>query len=169
MQDAGEQTNPIEKVTFSDTANQWKIYDAYARYEQQNEAIDDTRNVVKSNFMAESNLNFKQLTSKAESKHQKALKNKIGASKWGKMLAPSSPTPIPENNVQNEELDTLGLLTEEVIPKKVSFRRLLTEDKVETHNNADERLLKSAKVLERMVIQDENMEVAFGKHKHGIA
>ena len=119
--------------------------------------------------MAESNLNFKQLTSKAESKHQKALKNKIGASKWGKMLTPSSPTPISENNVQNEELDALGLLTEEVMPKKVSFRRLLTEDKVETPNNADERLLKSAKVLERMVIQDENMEVAFGKCKLCIA
>ena len=85
------------------------------------------------------------------------------------MLTPSSPTPISENNVQNEELDALGLLTEEVIPKKVSFRRLLTEDKVEKPNNADERLLKSAKVLERMVIQDENMEVAFGKCKLCIA
>ena len=119
--------------------------------------------MIKNSFMTESNLNFKQLTSKTESKHQKALKNKIGASKWGKMLTPSSTTPIPENNVQNAELDELGLLIEEVIPKKVNFRRLLAEDKVETHNDADERLLKSAKVLERMVIQDENMEVAFGK------
>ena len=163
MQDACEQTCPIEKATFSDTANQWKIYDAYARYEQQNEAIDETRNVIKNNFMTDSNFNFKQLTSKTESKHQKALKGKIGASKWGKKLKPSSPSPIAENNVQNDELDELGLLTEEVIPKKVNFRRLLKEDNVETRNNADERLLKSAKVLERMVIQDENMEVAFGK------
>ena len=120
--------------------------------------------------MTEPNFNFKKLTSQAESKHQKALKNKLGSSKWGKMLKPSSPAPNPENSdkalnsIKDEELDELGLLTEEVIPKKVNFRRLLAEEKVESPNNPNERLLKSAKVLERMVIQDENIDLSFGNY-----
>ena len=94
----------------------------------------------------------------------KTLKTKLGSSKWGKKLNPSSPK--PDITVKNEELDELGLLAEEEVevPKKVNFRRLLIEDKVKPPNNADERLLRSAKVLERMVIQDENIDVAFGRY-----
>ena len=48
-------------------------------------------------------------------------------SKWGKALKGSSQAPIqsPKNIIQDEALDVLDLLEDDIIPKKVNFRRLL--------------------------------------------
>ena len=79
------------------------------------------------------------------------------------MKGPSKPT---IDVVQPEVLDELNLVEEEiVIPKKVNFRRLLAEgtDKaIDTKYKADQQLHKAAKVLERMVVQDANMDITFG-------
>ena len=84
----------------------------------------------------------------------------------GKCL--KGPKKAPKNIIPNEALDdALDLLEEEeVIPKKVNFRRLLVGESdtttAKTKIRADERLLRSAKVLERMVIQDANIDITFG-------
>ena len=89
-------------------------------------------------------------------------------SKWGNKSLKGLKAPIqsPKNIIQVEALDVLDLLEDDIIPKKVNFRRLLVEETdttiTKTKTRADERLLKSAKVLERMVIQDANIDITFG-------
>ena len=90
-------------------------------------------------------------------KKQKSTKLK---GKWSNLLREPPKEPKPESS--GAELDALGLLDEETTFKKVNFRRLLGEEERDYSLTAEDKLLKAAKVLERMVVQDLNTEVTFG-------
>ena len=95
LQDDEQQTEPPPRAKFSDTVNQFVIYDAYVSYEVEKE--------------------------------------------------------------MQEEQDKKGKAADQ---KK--YKRLLDEKPVESNDEANESLLKSARILERMVNQNTYNEIALG-------
>ena len=91
------QTEPPPRAQFSDTVNQWVIYDAYVNYEAEKEL--------------------------------------------------------------QEEQDK----KEKTSDRRKSIKRLLGEPPIEKNNGSKDSLLKSARILERMVNQNTYNEIALGK------
>ena len=121
------------------------MYDAYANYEKENEEllICKTGNLT-TDITTETNKK-----SKTKPKWNLSLKK-------NKKLTPSA---MQSETIQSalanlKDNETIG-------PSK--FKRLLKEEK-DKSRLGEKRLLRSAKVLERMVIQDENKDIAFGKY-----
>ena len=120
------------------------MYDAYANYEKENEEllICKTGNLT-TDITTETNKK-----SKTKPKWNLSLKK-------NKKLTPSA--------MQSEIIQSaLATLKDSETTGPSKFKRLLKEEKVKSHLG-EKRLLRSAKVLERMVIQDENKDIAFGK------
>ena len=145
-QDSDQQTDPIKRANFSDTANQWKIFDAYGSNEQNKESLEELDRLT-SFFIKEPKVNRKQKTLKSNSK-------------WGNMRKFSPKT--PSNGPQSEAQDLLDKLTCKSFVKKTNYRRLLGEKKIDEAAVTNQRLLRKARILERMVTQDEYKEIALG-------
>ena len=90
LQNVEIQTEPPKVATFSNTANQWIIYDSYKQYERSKETVDEDENCIND---------------------------------------------LLKDRIKKQE-------------------RLL---------KAKERLLKSARIMERMVVQEAYKDLAFGK------
>ena len=121
------------------------MYDAYANYEKENEEllICKTGNLT-TDITTETNKK-----SKTKPKWNLSLKK-------NKKLTPSA--------MQSETIQSaLANLKDNETTGPSKFKRLLKEEKVKSHLG-EKRLLRSAKVLERMVIQDENRDITFGKY-----
>ena len=99
MQDDDQQTEPPPSAIFSDTVNQWVIYDAYVDYEYQKELQD--------------------------------------------------------------ELDRKSKTTDQ----KITRKRLLGDTVVDENEEISEKIIKAAKVLERMVNQNIFIDIAQGKQQ----
>lgn len=83
--------------------------------------------------------------------------------KWGNLLK-GSKKQQPATALQSDILqDTLSILKDSDTKKPSGFRRLLADENAVPKDTGDQRLLRSAKVLERMIIQDANIDIAFGK------
>ena len=124
------------------------MYDAYANYEKEMAAHEDSL-ICKNN----------NLTTDITTETSKKSKTKP---KWNlSLIKNKKPTP---SAMQSEIIQSaLANLKESETTGPSKFKRLLKEEKVKTRL-AEKRLLRSAKVLERMVIQDENKDIAFGKY-----
>ena len=68
----------------------------------------------------------------------------------------------PSNGPQSEAQDLLDKLTCKSFVKKTNYRRLLGEKKIDEAAVTNQRLLRKARILERMVTQDEYKEIALG-------
>ena len=97
FKDGEAQTEPPPRANFSDTVNQWVIYDAYVDYEYQKELQD--------------------------------------------------------------EQDRKGRASEQ----KITRKRILGEDTVDENIEMSEKIIRAAKVLERMVNQNIFIDIAQGK------
>ena len=97
LKDSDQQTEPPPRANFSDTVNQWVIYDAYVEYEYQKELQDE-------------------LDRKARTSEQRAVR-----------------------------------------------KRILGEDTVDENLELSEKIIRAAKVLERMVNQNIFIDIAQGK------
>ena len=124
------------------------MYDAYAEKEKEMAAHEEL-------FISRNSNLTPEITKEANKKS----KNKP---KWNLSLTKNKkPTP---STVQNEIIQgALANLKESETRRPSKFKRLLKEEKVKSRLG-EKRLLRSAKVLERMVIQDENKDIAFGKY-----
>lgn len=101
LQSEDVQTEPPPRANFSDTVNQWIIYDAYSNYELQKELQEEVE--------------------------RKAAKNLL-------------------QETQNQ----------------YSIKRILTSAKVDPNEDVNKKLLRAARILERMVNQNTFNDIALG-------
>ena len=124
------------------------MYDAYVNYEKEMAAHEELLICKTGN-----------LTTDITTETNKKSKTKP---KWNLSLKKNKK--IPPSAMQSEIIQSaLGNLKDSETRGPSKFKRLLNEEKVKTRLG-EKRLLRSAKVLERMVIQDENRDITFGKY-----
>ena len=124
------------------------MYDAYANYEKEMAAHEELL-ICKTGNLTTDIATETNKKSKTKPKWNLSLKK-------NKKIKPSA---MQSEIIQN----ALGNLKDSGRRGPSKFKRLLKEEKVKTRLG-EKRLLRSAKVLERMVIQDENKDIAFGKY-----
>ena len=128
------------------------MYDAYVNYEKEMAAPEELLISKDGNLTTDITTEMNK-KSKTKPKWNLSLKK-------NKKMTPSA--------MQSEIIQTaLGNLKDSETRGPSKFKRLLKEEKVKTRLG-EKRLLRSAKVLERMVIQDENKDIAFGKYWRSI-
>ena len=124
------------------------MYDAYANYEKEMAAHEELLICKNGNLTTD-------ITTETNKKSKTKPKWNLSLKKNKKL------TPSATQSEMNES--ALGNLIDSETRGPSKYKRLLKEEKVKTHLG-EKRLLRSAKVLERMVIQDENKDIAFGKY-----
>ena len=128
------------------------MYDAYANYEKEMAAHEELLLCKNGNLTTD-------ITTETNKKSKTKPKWNLSLKK-NKKLTPSA--------MQSEIIQSaLATLKDSETTGPSKFKRLLKEEKVKTRLG-EKRLLRSAKVLERMVIQDENKDIAFGKYWRSI-
>ena len=124
------------------------MYDAYANYEKEMAAHEELLICKNGNLTTD-------ITTETNKKSKTKPKWNLSLKK-NKKLTPSA--------MQSEIIQSaLANLKDNETTGPLKFQRLLKEEKVNSRLG-EKRLLRSAKVLERMVIQDENKDIAFGKY-----
>ena len=124
------------------------MYDAYANYEKEMAAHEELLICKNGNLTTD-------ITTETNKKSKTKPKWNLSLKK-NKKLTPSA--------MQSETIQSaLANLKDNETTGPSKFKRLLKEEKVKSRLG-EKRLLRSAKVLERMVIQDENKDIAFGKY-----
>ena len=124
------------------------MYDAYANYEKEMAAHEELLICKNGNLTTD-------ITTETNKKSKTKPKWNLSLKKNKKLTPSAMQSEIIQSALANlKENETTG-------PSK--FKRLLKEEKVKSRLG-EKRLLRSAKVLERMVIQDENKDIAFGKY-----
>ena len=124
------------------------MYDAYANYEKEMAAHEELLICKNGNLTTD-------ITTETNKKSKTKPKWNLSLKKNKKLTPSAMQSEIIQSALANlKDNETTG-------PSK--FQRLLKEEKVNSRLG-EKRLLRSAKVLERMVIQDENKDIAFGKY-----
>ena len=124
------------------------MYDAYANYEKEMAAHEELLICKNGNLTTD-------ITTETNKKSKTKPKWNLSLKKNKKLTPSAMQSEIIQSALANlKDNETTG-------PSK--FKRLLKEEKVNSRLG-EKRLLRSAKVLERMVIQDENKDIAFGKY-----
>ena len=124
------------------------MYDAYANYEKEMGAHEELLISKEGDFTTD-------ITTETNKKSKTKPKWNLSLKKNKKLTPSAMQSEIIQSALANlKDNETTG-------PSK--FQRLLKEEKVNSRLG-EKRLLRSAKVLERMVIQDENKDIAFGKY-----
>ena len=124
------------------------MYDAYANYEKEMAAHEELLICKNGNLTTD-------ITTETNKKSKTKPKWNLSLKK-NKKLTPSA--------MQSEIIQSaLANLKDNETTGPLKFQRLLKEEKVNSRLG-EKRLLRSTKVLERMVIQDENKDIAFGKY-----
>lgn len=96
---------------------------------------------------------------------KKPLKPRVhrSKSKWNNVRRVSPKDLDPSSyDQQKEAIDKLDTLKGNTYVRKPNFRRLLGGTQIDEVAAANQRLLRSARILERMVNQDADKEIALG-------
>ena len=124
------------------------MYDAYANYEKEMAAHEELLICKNGNLTTD-------ITTETNKKSKTKPKWNLSLKKNKKLTPSAMQSETIQSALANlKDNETIG-------PSK--FKRLLKEEK-DKSRLGEKRLLRSAKVLERMVIQDENKDIAFGKY-----